>query len=252
VAHFTPASGQLTGNGRLRRDAIAAAHLGDGPAFFTELEAATVRDRLRFMTIPQLQAGLSGRIGRGTYIAYLAQAWHHVRHTVPLLQAARERLGHRADLAAALDEYVEEETGHDEWILSDIAAAGGDAEAVRASDPHPATRAMVNHAHDAIARGNPVAFFGMVYVLESVSVAMAQRGASAVMERLGLPQEAFTYLTSHGALDQEHMRFYADLVNGLADPADRAAIVQMARDMFRLYGGVFAAILLEEENLEAA
>ena len=34
-----------------------------------------------------------------------------------------------------------------------------------------------------------------------------------------IPAEAFTYLTSHGALDQDHMRFFADLVNGLDDPA---------------------------------
>lgn len=252
AAHFTPLNGQLTGNGRLRRDAIAAAYLDGEPSFFTRLEAETVRDRLSFMAIPQLRAGLAGTIGRETYIAYLAQAWHHVRHTVPLLEAARQRLGHRADLAAALDEYVAEETGHDEWILADIAAAGGDAEAVRASAPHPATHSMVSHAYDRIAHDNPVSFFGMVYVLESVSVAMAQRGASAVMERLGLPAQAFTYLTSHGALDQEHMRFFADLVNGLAGPEDRAAILHMAKDMFRLYGAVFASIPLTEDNLEAA
>lgn len=252
AAHFTPFNGQLTGNGRLRRTEIAQAYLIGSPAFFTELEAATVRDRLRFMTVPQLQAGLSGTIDRRAYVDYLAQAWHHVRHTVPLLEAARASLAHRADLAAALDEYVEEETGHDEWILSDIAAAGGDAEAVRASDPAPATAAMVNHAYDRIAHGNAVSFFGMVYVLESVSVAMAQRGAAAVKERLGLPANAFTYLTSHGALDQEHMGFFARLVNGLTDPADRAAIVEMAQDMFRLYGAVFGSIALTEADRVAA
>ena len=31
--------------------------------------------------------------------------------------------------------YVDEEIGHHEWILADIAAAGGDAEAVRAASP---------------------------------------------------------------------------------------------------------------------
>jgi len=252
AAHFTPCNGQLTGNGRLRRDTIAAAYLNGTPSFFTELEAGTVRDRVRFMAIPQLRAGLSGTIGRETYLAYLAQAWHHVRHTVPLLEAARAKLAARPELAAALDEYVEEETGHDEWILSDIAAAGGDAQSVRASQPDPATHAMVRHAYRQIESGNPVSFFGMVYVLESVSVAMAQRGASAVMEQLGLPAEAFTYLTSHGALDQEHMRFFADLVNGLADQADRDAVLAMARDIFRLYGGVFAAIPLGEDRREAA
>ena len=248
VAHFTPANGQLTGNGRLRRDAITAAWLAGEPDFFTELEANTTRQRMRFLAIPQVQAGLGGTITRDTYIAYLHQAWHHVRHTVPLLQAARERLAHRPELAAALDEYIEEETGHDEWILADIAAAGGDADAARASAPAPATRAMVDHAYDQIRNGNPVSFFGMVYVLESVSVALAQRGAAAVANNLGLPPEAFTYLTSHGALDQDHMRFFAKLVNGLADNADREVITRMAQDMFALFGAVFASIAMEDAH----
>ncbi|HTN15904.1 MAG TPA: AMP-binding protein [Sphingomonadaceae bacterium] len=245
AAHFTPANGQLTGNGRLRRKEIHAAYCAQKPEFFTELEAATVRERLAFLAIPQLQAGLNGTITRQAYLDYLAQAYHHVKHTVPLMCAAHERLRHRPELIAALDEYIEEEEGHEEWILSDIAFAGGYAEAVRHGDPDPATSAMVDHAYRRIREGNPVAFFGMVYVLESVSVALAQRGASAVAENLGLPPQAFTYLTSHGALDQQHMAFFARLVNSFADPADRAAVVQMAKEMFGLFGGVFASVALE-------
>lgn len=251
VAHFTPDNGRLTGNGRLRRDAIARVYL-DGPvSFFTELEDATVRERLRFLAIPQLQAGLSGTISHRAYLDYLAQAYHHVKHTVPLMRAAWARLGDRPELLAALDDYIAEEEGHEEWILNDIAAAGGNAPAVRASDPAPATQAMVAHAYDRIGTGNPVSFFGMVYVLESVSIALAQRGASAVATRLGLPPEAFTYLTSHGALDQEHMKFFAALVNGFDRAGDRGAVTQMAKDMFGLFGGVFASIDLEDYDAAA-
>ncbi len=251
VPHFTPMNGQLTGNGRLRRDAITKTWLEREPDFFSELEAATTRQRLAFLAIPQVRAGLSGQIGRHAYVDYLTQAWHHVSHTVPLMQAARKKLVHRPELVAALDEYIEEETGHDEWILADIAAAGGNADAARASDPDPATAAMVAHAYGQIENGNPISFFGMVFVLESVSVALAQQGASAVATKLGLPPEAFTYLTSHGALDKEHMQFFAGLVNGLSDPADRAAITGMAQDMFRLFGGVFASIDLEDADVAA-
>ena len=77
------------------------------------------------------------------------------------------------------------------------------------------------------------------------------RGAAAVRDRLGLPPEAFTYLTSHGALDQEHMRFFAGLVSALSDPADRDAITAMARAMFRLFGGMFASIELEPVDVAA-
>lgn len=250
VAPFTPDNGMLTGNGRLRRKAIAARWLDRSPSFFDELEAATWRDRLAFLGIPQVRAGLGGTISQTMYLDYLREAYHHVRHTVPLMELARARFlatrsNDAARFIAALDEYIAEETGHEEWILADITAAGGNAERTRHSEPAIATRAMVEHAYRRIEDGNPAAFFGMVYVLESVSVALAQRGASAVAENLGLPPEAFTYLTSHGALDQDHMTFFADLVNGIGDAEDRAAILSMAHEMFRLFGGVFASIAME-------
>jgi len=252
VGAFMPGNGQLSGNGKLRRAAIRAVWCAGEPAFADELDAATFRNRLRFLGTPQVQAGLSGTISRAMYIAYLTQAYHHVRHTVPLMEAARARLGHRPELVAALDDYIAEETGHEHWILSDIAAAGGDAAAAaRDSAADPATLAMVAHAYAMIAEGNPAAFFGMVFVLESISVALAQRGAGAVAERLGLPPEAFTHLTSHGALDADHMVFFTDLVNRHTTADDRAAITTMARAMFGLFAGVFASIPMEPEHAHA-
>jgi pyrroloquinoline quinone (PQQ) biosynthesis protein C len=225
----------LSGNGKLKRHNILDACTRGPPTFSHELDATTFRERLRFLTIPQVRAGLTGAITREVYLAYLAQAWHHVRHTVPLMHATRDRVRRGPEMTAALDTYIAEESGHDEWILSDIAAAGGDAEAVRRSSPAPATAAMIAHAYHKISSGN----------------ALAQRGAAAVAERLGLPPEAFTYLTSHGALDADHLRFFADFVNGLTDAEDRQAIVTMAREMFGLFGAVFATIPLEDIDVAA-
>lgn len=253
VPPFLPSNGQLTANGRLRRTAIAVAYPEIDPnmTFFHRLVAETREAQARFAAIPQLQAGLTGRITREAYLEYLAQAYHHVRHTVPLMQAARARLAHRPQLVAALDEYIAEETGHELWILDDITAAGGDADAVAASAPGAAAAAMVEHAYHVIRTGNPAAFFGMVYVLEGTSILMAQAGAAAVQASLGLPKQAFRYLTSHGQLDQQHMVFFEDLMNRIDDPGDQAAIVAMANDMFALFGGIFAGIELEAPRAAA-
>ena len=59
---------------------------------------------------------------------------------------------------------------------------------------------------------------------------------------LGLPPAAFTYLISHGALDQDHILFLKQLLDGVSNADDRAAIVHMAKVMFGLFGGVFASI----------
>ncbi len=243
---FTPGNGQLTGNGRPRRGAIAAAYLNGEAPFFDRLVAATAAGQICLANVPQLRAGLSGEISRDTYVAYLAEAYHHVRHTVPLMQEARSRLAHKPELVRALDDYIEEETGHEHWILSDIDAAGGSGAAIAKSAPGAATRAMVDHAYSVIRTGNPAAFFGMVYVLEGTSIALASNGAEAVQSALGLPPEAFTYLTSHGALDQDHMKFFEKLMNSIDDSDDQQAITAMAHDMFRLFAGVFASIPWEE------
>lgn len=247
VAPFTPGNGLITGNGRLRRDAITRKHLAGEThlSFFERLQAETAEAQMRFAMTPQLRAGLAGNISRDTYVAYLEQAYHHVRHTVPLLRETLARVRNRPELIAALEEYIEEETGHERWILSDIGFAGGDPEAAEASTPNAATQAMVDHAYDVVRNGNPVGFFGMVYVLEGTSVALASRGAAAVAQRLGLPPQAFTYLTSHGALDREHMKGLARLLNGLRDSSDQQAVIDMANAMFDLFGGVLASIPME-------
>ncbi len=128
-------------------------------------------------------------------------------------------------LRSAVAEYIEEEIGHEEWILNDIAACGFDAEAVRSSQPAVATELMVSYAYDTVQRVNPVGFFGMVHVLEGTSIGLADQAASTIRERLSLPKKAFSYLYSHGALDLEHVKFFEDLMNRIEDPADQAQIV---------------------------
>jgi hypothetical protein len=101
---------------------------------------------------------------------------------------------------------------------------------------------MVSFARDYIAKVDPMGMFGMIYVLESVSVALASAGAAAVAGALRLGPESFTYLSSHGDLDQEHMVFFAHLMDRVEDPADQAAIIQVARRVFQLFADMFRAI----------
>ena len=220
-------------------------------SFYELLVRSTASEREALVGVPQLRAGLAGQISREAYVDYLTQAFHHVRHTVPLLRLARERMLHDQRLAAALDTYIEEESGHEHWVLADIAAAGGDAEDARLSEPHAATSAMVMRAYESVGRGNPASMFGMVFVLEGTSVAMASQGAAAIQASLGLPPTAFTYLNSHGALDQEHLRFFAGLMDGITDPADQTAIVQMAREMFGRFADLFRSINFGEQHAHA-
>lgn len=204
---------------------------------------ATRREHEFLLAAPPIRDALAGTITLHRYLAFLSQAWHHVRHTVPLLMAAGSRLPPRlAWMQNDMVHYLDEELGHDEWILNDIRAAGGDTHSVRASLPHPTTDALVAYIYDTVQRRNPVGIFGMVYVLEGTSVALALSAADRIQARLGLPDGAFTYLRSHGKLDQEHVGDMQGIFARLTDTGDHAAVIQCARVMFWLYGTMFRGL----------
>jgi hypothetical protein len=208
--------------------------------FYESLLEQTADEREILLAAPIIQQALAGTVTLESYVAFLGQAYHHVKHTVPLLMACGARLPERLEwLRSATAEYIQEEIGHEMWILDDIRACGGDAERVHASAPNLPTELMVSYVYDRIARGNPVSFFGMVNVLEGTSVALASRAAGVIQDRLGLSAAAFSYLNSHGSLDIEHIELFKGLMNRLDDPADQAAVIHTARVVYRLYGDMF-------------
>lgn len=211
--------------------------------FFDHLQTRTAAARQDLLRVPIIQNALQGRIDLAQYVAFLTQAYHHVRHTVPLLMACGSRLPDRLGwLKGAVAEYIAEEIGHEEWILADIAACGADPQRVRESKPAPQTEVMVAYAYHQVDRRNPVGFFGMVHVLEGTSTAIATAAAEAMRATLDLPQQAFTYLTSHGSLDVEHVELFAGLMSRVDDVGDQEAIVHCASVIYRLYGDVFRSL----------
>lgn len=214
--------------------------------FFDELQHQTEAERAYLLGAPIIRSALDGTASLDSYIAFLSEAYHHVKHTVPLLMACGARLPERLEwLRVAVAEYIEEEIGHQEWILNDIRACGGDAEAVRNGQPSLPTELMVAYVYDRIARLNPVSFFGMVNVLEGTSIALATQAAEVLRTSLQLPPQAFSYLTSHGSLDISHVEFFRKLMNRLDDADDRAAVVHTARVVYRLYGDLFHSLPAE-------
>lgn len=211
-------------------------------SFYEKLAEATAAERQYLLSAPIIADCFRGEVSRESYLSFLAQAFHHVRHTTPLLMALGGRLPERlAWLRRPVAEYIDEEIGHEEWILSDIAAAGGDAEAVRHSQPELPAEVMVAYAYDLVYRRNPAGFFGMVFVLEGTSVALALTAADRIQQTLGLPNEAFSYLRSHGTLDQEHTQHLAKLLDQMT-PEDQAEVVHCAKVFFKLYAEIFRAL----------
>ncbi|AZE49122.1 Acyl-CoA long-chain enzyme transcriptional related heme family [Pseudomonas chlororaphis] len=220
--------------------------------FFDRLQEATQQERHELFNLPIILDALEGKVSLESYRAFLAQAYYHVRHTVPLMMACGARLPARLEwLREAVCEYIEDEYGHEKWVLDDIETCGGDKDEVRNGRPSLPIELMVSFLYDLIARDNPVGLFGMVNVLEGTSIALATHAAGSIRERLGLPESAFSYLSSHGSLDIEHMQTYRRLMNALDDSADQAAVIHASKVVYKLYTDMFRGLPRDGESQHA-
>ena len=155
--------------------------------FFDQLCSETEREQRYLLGAPIIQRALSGDITLAEYQAFLTQAYHHVKHTTPLLMRSGSRIaGNQEWLRKAIIEYINEEYG--------------------------------------------------------TSVKLATQAARQIQTKLKLPDSAFSYLLSHGDLDQDHVQFFESLMNKVSDEPSKRAIISTARHVYRLYGDMFRAI----------
>lgn len=207
---------------------------------FQQLMQETAPARQQFIEIPLIQEVLRKGAAKELYLEFLTQAYHHVKYTAPLLASAAGHCSVEDHVyQAALFDYIEEERGHEMWILEDINALGGDADEVRRSAPRLPCKLMIGHAYYLIDRVSPYALLGMIHVLEGMAVALASKAVSAIRSSIeSTGNEGFKYLTTHSELDVDHAEFF----QGLIDKLDRRylpLVVEAATDFYKLYGDLF-------------
>jgi pyrroloquinoline quinone (PQQ) biosynthesis protein C len=208
-------------------------------SFYDRLISHTAAEREAFRAIPLIREAMGGGVTLGMYLDFLAQAYHHVRHTFPLLASAAARTMDMSYQKALLC-YMNEERGHDEWILDDIRALGGDAERVRGGKPGAACQLMVAYSYYALEHVSPYALLGSVHVLEGMSATLATHAANAIQKSLDVRKDGgFSYLRSHGELDVQHVDFFKSLVNEIADPRAFDIVLDSVRMFYKLYGDIF-------------
>jgi hypothetical protein len=145
---------------------------------------------------------------RGLYPAYLALGHGIIRASVPLMEVASRRARSLAGdpVAAAvadyLDGHVDEERGHDDWLLEDLAALGVDPARVLVAAPPSAVAALVGSQYYWVEHVHPVGLLGYVLLLEGYPVSA---GTVDLLRRAtGFPPEAFRTLLAHAELDPHH------------------------------------------------
>lgn len=171
---------------------------------------------------------------RTRYVAYLHAMHAVIRASVPLLDRAAARcreLGPSDALAQPLRDYllrhIEEERGHDRWLLDDIAAAGGDPAKALGTLPPPLVARLVGAQYYWVEHHHPVTLLGYIAVLEG-NAPHARLGARLALAT-GLPDAAFRTVRAHADLDAHHTADLDRLLDALAlTPAQSAAVAVSA------------------------
>lgn len=212
-------------------------------SFYERLVGEVEAERETFLALPFIQAGMRGELTKESYIGYLSEAFHHVKHTVPLIETVRSHIPrNRHAILDVLSDYSLEKIGHEKWILQDIKNAGYDADSVCSSAPAAATEELLAYAYDYVVRENPLGFFGMVYVIERTGTGLAALAAEKLMVSLDLPKKCFSYLLSHGSSDTDDVDMFKMLMTQITDLTEQEAMIHVAKRMYSLYGAIFESI----------
>jgi heme oxygenase-like protein len=171
-----------------------------------------MRDKIA-LAIPPYTAACTALVHdprlRELWPEYLVVQHQIIRATVPLTERALEQTRAlpeddllAAPLAEYLVEHVDEERGHDETLLDDLAVLGVAREDVLARMPSPAVAALVGSQYYWLLHHHPVAFLGFVGVMEGYPPPAEL--VELLIERTGYPRGAFGTFAEHGELDPGH------------------------------------------------
>jgi len=211
-------------------------------SFFITLVEMTDASRRDLELIPKVHSMMNHGLTLAEYRGFLHDLYHIVWHFCPVMSAAAARCDDRfRDVRYDLYERIEEEKGHDSWVLEDIEALGGDVRAVRETPPSPPAQAMIAFNYYASDRVHPCSVLGMLYTLEVVSSVYGGRVSDSIARALGRNVEdgGFKFLSSHATMDLDHMAKLNRLVKTIDDAGAQNAIVNATRVNFHQFGQLF-------------
>jgi pyrroloquinoline quinone (PQQ) biosynthesis protein C len=213
-------------------------------SFFIQLVEATDADRRAFESLPKVQRMSNQGLSLPEYLDFLHDLYHVVWHFCPIMAAAAGRCGDDfGQVRYALYDDIHEEQGHEKWVLDDIAALGGNVEAVKANLPCVPVQAMIAYNYYAPERIHPCAVLGMLYMLEVVSSVYGGPVSTSIAKAIGRDESrgGFKFLQSHASMDLDHVAKLRELLKTVEDPAAQEAIINTAKVNFHLFGQMLAS-----------
>ena len=212
-------------------------------SFFITLVESSDESRRAIETLPKVQGMMRKGLTLVEYRAFLRDLYHIVWHFCPIMAAAAARCDERlTDIRFELYERIGEEKGHEQWVLEDIGAMGGDVKAAHGAAPSAPVQAMIGFNYYAAERVHPCSVLGMLYVLEVIASVYGGKAADYIARANGreLGAGGFRFLSSHATMDADHMAKLNVLLKTISDPAAQAAIIESTRVNFHQFGQLFS------------
>jgi pyrroloquinoline quinone (PQQ) biosynthesis protein C len=211
-------------------------------SFFITLVEMTDAARRGLEEIPKMHEMIHHGLKLAEYRAFLHDLYHIVWHFCPIMAAAAARCDDRyREVRYELYERIEEEKGHETWVLEDIEALGGDVASVKADPPSAPVQAMIAFNYHGAERVHPCSVLGMLYMLEVVSSVYAGRVSDSIARAIGRDVDAggFKFLSSHATMDVDHLAKLNVLVKKVIEPGAQQSIINSTRVNFFQFGLMF-------------
>ena len=206
------------------------------------LTEATSRYRHQMEALPQLQAMLGGNFSKSSYAKFLIELYPIVSNFCPLMAAAAGRCADRyANLRHYLFGHIEHEKDHETMVINDLEQIGYRCDDLPRENPGPAARAMLAYNYYAIDRIDPHYVIGMLYVLELMSSGYASNIAQSISRAIDHPMtRGFSFLDSHGTLDDDHLADLIGLIQSIESPELVEKVVDSVDMNFYLFRQVIS------------
>jgi len=165
--------------------------------------------------------------------SFLMELYSLVSCSVPLMQSAFERASElsasdplAAVTAAYLEQHIQEESHHDEWLLNDLVAAGMNRATLVRRAPGTGVARLVGAQYCWIRHAHPAALFGYLAVIEGNPPLPQHLEEIQLLTKY--PPETFRCLHLHAADDVEHLNELRSTISRLPLSGDKAALISMS------------------------
>jgi pyrroloquinoline quinone (PQQ) biosynthesis protein C len=212
--------------------------------FFAELVTRTDEARRDFETNKVVLDAVANGMPIERYRKLLLELYHVVWHFNPVCAAAASRIpDEQRDVRYFLYEHMQEESGHEQWVMNDLEAVGVSQATLHAHEPSMHTQALSGYNYWSADRRNPCSVLGMMYTLEVIASVYGGPFSSAIRESLLLQGDrGVSFISSHAEMDAEHMAELRILLNKVVGEAARASIVESTLFNFHHFTRLFESI----------